>query len=65
MKKYEYEFVSVSMPGPLNPNPLGEHREVISQYAEKGWRYNGYIPISKTNQGNTLQIDLIFEKEAE
>lgn len=65
MKKYEYKFVSVSMPGVFNPNPLNEHHNVINKHAEEGWRYNGYIPISKTSQGNTLQIELIFEREVE
>lgn len=65
MKKYIYEYVNVSMPGPLALGILAEHREVINRYAEKGWRYNGYIPTSKTSQGKTLLIDLIFEKEIE
>lgn len=65
MKKYIYEYVNIPMPGPLSLGILEEHREVINQYAEKGWRYNGYIPTSKNGHGKTLLIDLIFEKEIE
>lgn len=65
MKKYIYEYVSISMPGPLSLGILEEHKNVINQYAENGWRYNGYIPTSKNSQGKTLMIDLIFEKEIE
>ncbi len=65
MKKYIYEYVTVSMPGPLGMDILAEHREIINQYAQKGWRYNGYIPTSKTSHGKTLMLDLIFEKEIE
>lgn len=61
MKKYIYEYVSISMPGPLSLGILEEHKNIINQYAENGWRYNGYIPTSK----NRLMIDLIFEKEIE
>ncbi len=65
MKKHEYKFVSVSMPGVFSPNPLNEHHNVINKLAKEGWRYNGYIPISKTGHGYTMQIDLIFERETE
>ena len=65
MKKYIYEYASISMPGPLSLGILEEHKSIINQYAENGWRYNGYIPTSKNSHGKTLMIDLIFEKEIE
>lgn len=65
MKKYTYEYVRVSMPGLLSDGILEDHRTVIDDYAQKGWRYNGYIPTSKNSHGKTLLIDLIFEKEIE
>lgn len=41
---------------------LNGHQEIIKEYAEKGYKYIGFIPVSFGASGKTLAIDLIFEK---
>lgn len=41
---------------------LSGHRETITEYAEKGYRYLGFVPVKFGPSGKTLVIDLIFEK---
>ncbi len=41
---------------------LKGHREVILSYAEKGYRYAGFLPVVEGPSGKTLAVDLIFEK---
>lgn len=41
---------------------LKEHREIIKEYVEKGYKYIGFVPVSFGPSGKTLAIDLIFEK---
>ncbi len=41
---------------------LKEHREIIKEYTEKGYKYIGFVPVSFGPSGKTLAIDLIFEK---
>ena len=66
MKKYIYEYVRIEMPQSFIKFPvMEEHREIISEYGSKGWRYVGNIRISQTNAGGSLGYDLIFEKEIE
>ena len=61
MKKYEYVNVNVS--GFLGSGTT-EHREIIEEYAAKGYRYVGYIPTDRNNNGKIYEIDLIFEIDA-
>ena len=61
MKKYEY--VSIKMGGFLSSELLGKHQEIIDSYAEKGYRYVGYIPTKIENAGRIMEIDLIFERD--
>ena len=42
---------------------LTGHRQIIEQYADKGYRYVGFIPVKFGPSGKTLAIDLIFEKK--
>lgn len=42
---------------------LDEHRQIITEYAEKGYSYVGFIPVKFGPSGKTLAIDLIFEKK--
>ncbi len=41
---------------------LSGHRELIREYAERGYHYVGFLPVSFGPSGKTLAIDLIFEK---
>lgn len=66
MKKFIYEYVRVEMPQAILKFPtMEEHRQIISDYGNKGWRYVGNIRIRQTNDGESLGYDLIFEKEIE
>lgn len=68
MKKYEckrVEFHSVE-DGTFSYNweMLEEPAEIMNSYAEKGFRYVGYIPVTyETGQNRIKQMDLIFEKD--
>lgn len=62
MKKYE--FVKIIMKNNAVANAtLDEHRKIISDWAEKGYRYAGYIPTKQGPSGKAVEIDLIFETE--
>ena len=41
---------------------LSGHRELIREYAAKGYKYIGFIPVCFGPSGKTLAIDLIFER---
>ena len=59
---YEYKYVNHKTGGGiLNGNR--EHREIISQHAQDGWRYVGFIPTHFTGHGGIANVDLIFERE--
>jgi len=40
-----------------------KHRQIIDDYASRGYRYVGYIPTVITDYGKIKDIDLIFETE--
>lgn len=58
MKKYEY--VNINIDGFLGSGSE-EHRNIIDEYAAKGYRYVGYIPTGITPHGKITDMDLIFE----
>lgn len=58
MKKYEY--VNINIDGFLGSGSE-EHRQIIDEYAAKGYRYVGYIPTYITSHGKIVEMDLIFE----
>ena len=60
MKKYEY--VNINIDGFLGSGSE-EHRQIIDEYAAKGYRYVGYIPTKITPHGKIVEMDLIFEIE--
>lgn len=47
----------------LTTAELKGHREIIEEYAEKGYTYIGFIPVSFGPSGKTLAIDLLFGKK--
>lgn len=59
MKQYEYVSVHI---GKLFGAASEEHREIINDYAAKGWRYVGFIPTNMNDYGKLKDIDLIFGK---
>ena len=60
MKKYEY--VSVHF-GKFCGAKSEEHREIIDQYAARGWSYVGFIPTDISDYGKIKDMDLVFEME--
>ncbi len=62
MKKYE--FVSLKLKNsPPGSAFLEGHRELINEYAKKGFEYKGYVPTHQGASGKAVEIDLIFERE--
>lgn len=61
MKKYEY--VNISIDNFFLGSGSEEHRQIIDEYAAKGYRYVGYIPTKITPHGKIVEMDLIFEIE--
>lgn len=59
---YQYEYVTVAGEG-VTVTKYREHREIIDRRAAEGWRYAGYVPVHITSHGESVQIDLIFERE--
>ena len=60
MKKYEYVSVHI---GKLVGAKSEEHRQIIDEYAKKGYRYVGYIPTVISDYGKIKDMDLIFEMD--
>ena len=58
MKKYEYVNLDISTWFGAGTE---EHRQVIDEYAAKGYRYVGFIPTDINDHGKIKQIDLIFD----
>ena len=58
MKKYEY--VNVHLGGFFGAEQE-EHRKIIDEYAARGYRYAGYIPVFIDMDGKPKDMDLIFE----
>lgn len=62
MKKYE--FVSVKLQNNYVANAdMSEHRKIISDHAENGYRFAGYVPTKQGPSGKIVELDLIFETE--
>ena len=61
MKKYEY--VNISIDNFFLGSGSEKHRQIIDEYAAKGYRYVGYIPTKITSHGKIVEMDLIFEIE--
>ena len=64
MKKYEYVEVKLQN-NPVTNAVLAEHRQVINDWAQKGYKYVGYIPTKQGASGKAVVIDLIFETDAQ
>ena len=56
----QYEYVNINING-LFTSGSEEHRQIIDEYAAKGYRYVGYVPTNITPHGKIVEMDLIFE----
>ena len=58
MKKYVYVNININA---FIGAGSEEHRQIIDEYAAKGYQYVGYIPTDISDYGKIKKIDLIFE----
>ena len=58
MKKYEYVTVRINK---FIGAKSDEHRKIIDQYANQGYRYVGFIPTKISDYGKIKEMDLVFE----
>ncbi|WP_100065044.1 DUF4177 domain-containing protein [Miniphocaeibacter massiliensis] len=58
----EYKFVEVEFTG-LVKSTLYAHREIIEEYAKKGYTYINAIPTELVGYGSIKKMDLVFEIE--
>lgn len=57
---YKYIYVEAVSQGLIrNAN----HKELISEYSSKGWRFVAAIPTEFNGYGAVKKFDLVFEKE--
>ena len=64
MKKYKFEHIVLKNNYVTNAC-LSEHRQIILDYAAKGYKYSGFIPTKQGPSGKVVEIDLIFEADGE
>lgn len=60
MKQYEYVCLHT---GRFIGAVSEEHRQIIDEYAAKGYRYAGFIPAKMSDYGKIIDMDLVFEKD--
>ena len=60
MKSYEYVPLELQNNKVRSATSL-EHRKIITEYAQKGYSYIGYIPTKIGPSGKILSMDLVFE----
>lgn len=57
------EFVRVEFDNnPVANAELTKHREIIKDYAKKGFKFSGFVPVKIGPSGKILAIDLVFSK---
>ena len=59
---YKYEYVKIDNEA-LITSKFTVHREIIDTYAQKGFRYVGFVPIKSDSYGRIKEMDLIFETQ--
>lgn len=60
MAMMEYKYVPVKFG---HSNSSARHRRIIDEHAADGWRYVGWVPLTKTVFGMDIKTaDLVFEK---
>ena len=60
----KYEYVNVRNAGFFTAESF-EHREIIDEYAKKGYRFICFIPTSIEGHGRITSFDLVFEKDGD
>lgn len=58
------EFVRLDYSNnPASAAQTEEHRKIIEEKANEGFRYAGYFPVKMGPSGKILTVDLIFQKD--
>ncbi|MCQ2549952.1 MAG: DUF4177 domain-containing protein [Lachnospiraceae bacterium] len=60
----QYEYVRITPKGAF-VEKFEFHREIIDDYARRGYKYVGYIPTKIAGYGYITEMDLVFEKDIE
>lgn len=55
-----YEYVTIHI-GKFYGAKSEEHQKIINEYAQKGYRYIGFIPTVMNDYGKIKDMDLVFE----
>lgn len=64
MKRYEFVSIKpISKGGVIGE--LTKHREIISDYASKGYTFVTAIPVETNASGYPRKFDLVFEIESD
>ncbi len=58
----KYEYVNVKNATFFSAKSF-EHREIIDEYAKKGYRFICFIPTNIEAYGRITSFDLVFEKD--
>ena len=59
---YKYIYVKAETDGVFRE---ANHREIIEQYSQDGWRFITAIPTDFSGHGVIKAFDLVFEKEVQ
>lgn len=59
---FEYEYVKLGGRKMLSSD-FSKYRDIVDEYAQKGYRFVTYIPIRSMTRGELYEMDLVFEKE--
>ena len=60
---FRYEYVTVACRDKFFNITLQEHRLIIDNYAQRGYRFVGFVPVKMAAYGQIVEIDLIFETQ--
>lgn len=58
----KYEYVNVKNAKIMSAKSF-EHRDIINEYAKRGFRFVCFIPTTIEGCGRITSFDLVFEKE--
>ena len=59
-----YEYVIVKLKNNVVKDAITiEHRNIINDFAAKGYSYVGFVPTRLGPSGKIVEMDLIFETE--
>ena len=59
---FKYEYIRINSEAIMS-SKFTQHRNIIDEFAKKGYRYIGFIPTKSDGYGRHKELDLIFEIE--